>query len=621
MQISNATIARLLFRLANLLEIAGEKGFKVKAYRMAADQTLDHPERIVDLFAAGTPLTTIPGVGAAIEQQILALLTKGSLPRYEELRATIPEELIELLSVRGLGATRVRTLHQELGIAGIDDLQEALEAGRLREAKGFTPRTEDRIRRSLYEYVAHRGRTLRALAEPFANKLLALLDTVPGVEQTTPAGSYRRGLETIGTLEIVVATNDPEAIRKALPKWEHFRNWSPREDEALGFLSEADLKIAVHHVEPQHFGQTLHQLTGSNEYLSTLPPPHPSNQREREGVRLGTSSHCQGAARPRLNADHDEGQREREGVRLGTGGKPQSEGLSGSKATAGLTADVLEQEYCVAAGIAWLPPELRSDTYALDEVRQSGLLDLVTLESIRGDLHMHTTHTDGRHTIEEMAIACRERGYEYLAITDHTRNVRVAGGLHPEEVPAYLEAIEAANDRVEGITILKGLEVDILADGSMDMPDEIMAQLDVVIAAIHSHFDQDVETVTKRVIAAMEHPLVQFVAHPSGRLVGQRSPLLLDFDRLFAAAQRTGTMFELNANPERLDLHDRHCRIARQMEIPVVINTDAHALRQLDNMPRGILQARRGMLTASDVLNSRPLPAMLKLLNRKRKEP
>ncbi len=586
MQISNATIARILFRLANLLEISGEPAFKLKAYRNAADQILSHPERLADLFAAGQSLTEIPRVGKGIEKQLRGLLTDGYLPRYEELRQSIPEELTELLSIRGLGATRVRTLHQELGVAGIGDLQEALEAGRLREAKGFTPRTEDRIRRSLYEYVAHRGRTLRALVEPLADKLTTRLLDLSGVQQAAPAGSFRRGLETVGTLKVLVATTKPNLLPAALESWEHFHSWLNRTNSTLNFTSEAELKVAIHPVKPQDFGQTLHQLTGSEAYLTTHSSlRHSAPPRDPSSGKAVVRDDISGKAVVRDDALNE--------------------------------ADALEQEYCVSSGLTWLPPELRSDATALQEIQQSGPPDLITIDQLRGDLHMHTTHTDGRQSIEEMALACRERGYEYLATTDHTRNVRIAGGLHPEEIPAYLEAVDKANARVDGITILKGLEVDIMEDGSMDMPDEIMAQLDVVIAAIHSHFDQDGETVTKRVITALEHPLVQFVAHPSGRLVGQRSPLLIDFDQIFEAAVRTGTMLELNANPERLDLHDQHCRIARAKKIPVVINTDAHAIRQLGNMKRGILQARRGMLTAEDVVNTRPLPAMLQLLNRK----
>lgn len=569
MQISNANLASALFRLANLLEISGEAGVRVQAYRVAAQRVLEYPEKLAHRHAAGLPLTSVPGVGEGIAGQLRELLTRGYLPRYEELKATVPEELLELLSIRGLGPAKVRTLHTALGIAGVEDLQAALEAGKLREAKGFTARTEDRIRRSLYEYVAHRGRTLRSLVEPSAVALTNLLEGLPEVIRAVPAGSYRRGLETIGTLHIVVATDQREVVRQAVAEWDLFLGWSAGPENAgpegtLQFLTDSELAVAVHVVPPSMFGTALHRWTGSAEYLAALTP----------GLDLAT--------------------------------EPWAES---------------EEEYCAALAIPCLPPELRTGVESLAAVGTSELPELIVVERIKGDLHMHTTHTDGRNTVAEMARACRELGHEYLAITDHTQNVRIAGGLRPEEIPAYLEAIEEANRRVQGITVLKGLEVDILADGTMDMPDEIMAQLDVVIGAIHGHFDQDSETVTRRVIAAMEHPLVQFIAHPSGRLVGSRSPLLLDFDQLFEAAERTGTMFELNANPERLDLHDQHCLKARQLNIPVVINTDAHRVPQLDNLRRGVLQARRGMLEAADVLNARPLPAMLELLQRKRCQP
>ncbi len=559
MQISNAIIARFFFRLANLLEIAGESDFRLRAYRKAAETILDWPHSLYEQVTSGGDSSWPPGVGTAIAEKIRGIVETGTFPLYEQISSQIPEALLELLAVRGLGPAKVRTLYHDLNIASVEDLQRALEAGKLRDARGFTPRTEARIQRSLYEFMAHRGRSLRVYAERPVESLLALLETLPGVTEAVAAGDYRRGEETVAEVPVVVATTAPEALRPALADWEFFGHWSPVPEPLLALVTDDELTLTITPVAPAAFGSTLLRLTGPDQHLQQLGPT--------------------------------------------------------------LAPMPTEKDLYLARSIPWIPPELRHVRAIIQDVTAHGVPHLIVQDACRGDLHMHTLSSDGRHSATDMAQAGRALGYDYVAITDHTRNVRVAGGLHPEEIPEYFAAIDAANRDVPGIRILKGLEVDILADGSMDMPDDILAQLDVVIAAIHSHFDQDLETMTRRVLRAIEHPLVQFVAHPSGRLVGARSPLLLDFDQVFEAAQRTGTMLELNANPERLDLHALHCAEARKRAIPVVINTDAHAVWQLKNLSRGILQARRGGLMADHVLNTRSLPDLLDMLARKRSRP
>ncbi len=574
MHVSNATIARFFFRLANLLEISGENPFKVRAYRKAAETIADLEERLDDQLRRGEDITAIPGIGVAIAGKVRAILETGTFPAYEKMRRQVPESLLELLAIRGLGPARARDLHKTLGVDGVESLQRALEAGRLPEVKGFTPRTEDRIRRSLYEYLAHRGRMLRVQAEVYAESLHEHLSACPAVLRCAVGGSYRRGLETIGDLDVVVATEEVHEVIDCLLSWRHFNTWEKVDGSWLQFVADSDLPAMVVCVPPDRFGAAMHHFSASKAYLRAFAEF--ADERGFKAAPTGLSHHL----RPVKTAD--------------------------------------EEAFFAAFDLPSIPAELREDGDALRAAQEGRLPHLVTEGDIRGDLHMHTTFTDGRHTILEMAVAAREKGYEYIAITDHTRNVKVAGGLEVEELPAYFEEIDKVNRSLEGITVLKGLDVDILEDGRMDMPDEVMRRLDVVIAAIHSHFDQELEAMTARVLAAIEHPLVDIVAHPSGRLVGQRSPLLLDFDRVFDAARRTGTLLELNANPERLDLHDRHCRIARELGIPVVISTDAHAAWQLENMKRGVLQARRGWLRPEDVFNTRPLAEIRALKAQKR---
>jgi len=521
-------------------------------------------------------LQRLPGIGSSTQREIVAVVTTGISPLMDALEGELPPTLLELLRIRGLGPARVRSLWGEQKIGGVDELKRALEEDRLPDVTGFTARTVDRIRRSLYEYLAHRGRSLRVHAERAVDDLLAYAARCSSVRKTAVAGSFRRGAETVGNLDFVIAATDAAAVIRHFEAYDEARSCTITDSTVIQLSLHDDMVARVTITPPVRFGAVLHWHTGSFAHVDELAA----------------------VARARGYVTAPDGLRKD-----------------------GAVVEVEDEEaFFAALGLPFVAPEIREARGELEAAHADRLPALIQVSDVRGDLHMHTTSTDGRNSIQEMAVAARQRGYDYVAITDHTRNVRIANGLEVEAVPAYLEQIEAVNRALTGITVLKGLEVDILADGSMDMPDEILARLDVVIASIHSHFDQPESQMTARVLRAVDHPLVQILAHPSGRLVGQRSPLLLDLDEVLRRAANTKTMLELNANPERLDLNDHRCREAQQLGIPIVISTDAHSASQLDNLPRGVRQARRGWLAAESVLNTRPLEEALSLLSVKRRQ-
>jgi DNA polymerase (family X) len=574
MRISNVTIARFFFRISNLLEISGGDTYRIAAYRKAGEIVIEYPDRFDQMCAAGHDLTEIPGIGQGIAASIRDLVADGTFPLWEEISNSLPESLLELLRVRGLGPSRVRTLHLEHNVSTVEDLAAMVAEGRLCQVRGFSERTEDRVRRSLGEFIQQRGRLLRVAAEVLADSLVWHCEAHPEVNRAVVVGSYRRGMETVGGLKVVVATDEPSIGPSLLQSWEHIEGSVEQADSSFRAHCDGGLPVTVLTCLPKAFGVALHQHTGRDDYLAAI-----MEHAGRQGVVVTSDAVIK-------NGDS----------------YPVS----------------TEVDFFAALDLPLIPPELREGGEVVSMAVAGDLPELVTPFNLRGDLHMHTTFTDGRNSVREMALAARDRGYEYIAITDHTRNTRVANGLHPHQIDKYLIEIEKVDAELDGIRVLKGLEVDILADGSMDMPDEIMARLDVVIAAIHSHFDQPVEIMTARVASALENPYVQILAHPSGRLIGQRSPLLLDFDRLFPVVREYGVMLELNANPERLDIHAENCRIARDFGIPVVISTDAHAVWQFDNLPRGVRQARRGTLRPGDVLNTLPLPQLLQRLAARR---
>jgi DNA polymerase (family 10) len=587
MRASNARLSLLFHRLADRLEIAGGTPFQVHAYHRFADGVAMLAESLYDRWETGGALAELPGIGKAIAQKLDSLFRIGTFPLLEKLALEVPESQLELLRIRGLGPARVRALSEQIGVRDIDQLRLAMEDGRLDTVKGFGERTGSRIRRSLGEYLSHRGRRLRHLCDGPMDALIASLARCPSTVSVLPAGSYRRGIEDVGTLSLVVPTRHPEEIAACL--------------------------------EAQDFAQVVHEPPADVEVGAGSSHPAPVTVRLRFDTGLAAQVvACVPEAAGAVLAWFTGSKAHRERLARIAASRGTTFSPTGLHSPSGPADTPDEASFYGALGLPYVPPELREDRGELEAALNLRLPRLVERGDILGDLHMHTRASDGTGSVLDMALAARALGHRYIAVTDHTQNVRIANGLTPERAEALIDEVRRTDGQVEGIRLLAGLEVDILKDGSMDMPDELLARLDVVIASVHSHFDQPQEEMTARVLMAMSHPHVHILAHPTGRLIGQRSALQLDMDRVFEAAVSNRVCLELNSNPERLDLNDEHCRMAARLGIPVVISTDAHSPAQLDNMKRGVVQARRGWLEPGNVVNTRSCEDAMAVLRRRR---
>jgi DNA polymerase (family 10) len=575
MQASNAEIARELGHIADLLEIEGANPFRARAYRRAARIIDTLPREVTEMLAAGANLDDLPGIGEDLAAKIATLASGRHPPLLDELERELPPSLTALLALPGLGPKRVKLLHDRLGIADQPGLEAALRAGRLHDVAGFGPGIEARLLQALAQGAGTTGRMLLRDAERVAEPLLRRVRAIQGVVQADLAGSCRRRRETVGDLDIVAACRDTEAVMAAFVR-----------DEAVA-------RVFVH--GPTRASVMLRQ--GVQADLRAVPPTS-------HGAALlyFTGSKAHNLALRRLA--------------IGQGWKLNEYGLfDGRRPIAGTT----EAEIYRRLGLAFVPPELREDQGEIEAASHGRLPRLVTLADLRGDLHAHTTASDGRAGFAAMAEAARARGYGYLAITDHSRRLAMAHGLGPRQLAAQAGDIRRLNAGAPaGLTLLSGIEVDILEDGSLDLPDSALAALDLAVGAIHSHFDLPPERQTERLLRAMRNPWLDIIAHPTGRLLNRRPGYTLDTGQVFRAAAACGCAFEINAQPDRLDLPDTLCRLARETRVNLAVSTDAHGVEELDFMRHGIDQARRGWLRPGDVLNTRPLPELRKLLRRNR---
>ncbi|EPR44284.1 PHP domain protein [Desulfovibrio sp. X2] len=577
----NADIARIFRNVAEYLEINGANAFRVRAYENAARTVESMARDVADMVAADEDLSGLPGIGEDLAKKIREIVDTGSLPLLEKLRAENPPGLLELLRVEGLGPKRVGILREKLGVESLDDLRKAVDSGAVRDLEGFGEKSEAKIGRALS--ALEKGRVTHEMsrmrldeAEGFALPLLDHIRAVEGVVRAEPAGSLRRRKETVGDLDMVAVCDDPEKgparVMDAFAAYDRVEEVvSKGETRATVRLRNgpsADLRV----VPAESFGAALHYLTGSKAH----------------NVRL-------------------RGMAEDQGCKVNEYGV-----FRGEERVAGET----EEDLYAFFGMDFIPPELREDTGELEAARKHRLPALVTLADMRGDLHAHTDASDGRAGLEEMAEAARSRGYDYLAITDHSQAVTVAHGLDADRLAALIDAVDRVNDGLSGITLLKGCEVDILEDGSLDLPDSILKRLDLTVCSVHSRFGLPRDAQTERIVRAMDNPHFTILGHPTGRLIGKREPYAVNMERVIAAAAERGVFLELNAHPERLDLDDRHCRAAKEAGVLVAVSTDAHSPGGLDTMRFGLGQARRGWLEAKDVLNTRSLRELKKLLKR-----
>jgi len=574
MTVTNRHIAGVFDQIAVRLEIAGENPFRSRAYRKAAQEVLRCEHRIASAVEAEEPFPELPGIGEALRIKIRTIVETGTVELLDRLRQQIPDSALELLRIRGLGPAKVRLLLEDSGIATVDKLKQVIEEEGARSLKGLGERTADRVRRSLGEYLKHRGRTLRVEAARVVEPLLARMEGTGLFDTVLPAGSLRRGEETVRNIDLVAVAPDPQAALDAVLALEEVEQVLRRTEDAISFRPSSGPTVDMYMVPASSLGAALHLLTGSRAHCAALAEAIAGQGLRFEGFSLV--------------------------------------GPSGPVDTP------TEAAFYEALGLPLIPPELREGTQEIEAARSDRLPALVAAGDIRGDLHMHTPYSDGRDPLGAMVRTAREMGYQYLAFTDHTRNVAIANGMDAERTSRYLDDIEALAARLEGIALLKGIEVDILKQGNLDLPDELLKRMDVVIASVHSHFDLPEEEMTERVKRALDNRYVNILAHPTCRLIGSRSPLPLNVKEVIEHAAVTGTMLELNSNPERLDLDARYCRLAAAAGVPVVISTDAHSVKQLGNIRNGVTQARRGWLEPRNVANTLPLEELEKLLYKKR---
>ena len=568
MPVQNAEVAAMFDQAAELLEIKGENQFRVRAYRRAARTIEDLPEGVKSLLAAGRDLSELPGIGKDLAGKIAEIVATGHFALLDALKKKLPGELGEMAALPGLGPKRLKLLHDKLKVNTFDDLHRVIESGRLHRIKGFGPAIEEKLTVALKKPIVEKRFKL-SVAEAEAESLVSFLRASGGV---VVAGSYRRRRDTVGDLDLVVTTNHAEAVGDKLVSYENVAEVLAHGRTRTTVVLRSGIQVDVRAVPEESYGAALLYFTGSKAHNIAL----------------------------RAIAVH-------------RGWKLNEYGLfSGRRRIAGATEDEVYKKL----GLTYVPPEMREDRGEIALAQSSKLPTLVTRADIRGDLHVHSDWTDGTASIEAMAEAAQARGYQYIALTDHSRRIAMAHGLDPAKLVKQSHEIDRINAQLQGLTILKGIEVDILKDGSLDLPDSTLAELDIVVAAVHSYFDLSREAQTDRVIRAMSNSHVSVIAHPTGRLIGEREPFEIDMQRVIEAAHSLGCHLEINAQPERLDLNDLHIHAARQGRVKFAISTDAHSTDSFDYIRFGIDQARRGWLSADDVINTRSIGDLRKMLRR-----
>jgi len=569
---TNAEIAAVLGELADLLEFQGANPFRVRAYRQAARTVEACPDPLADRHGdPARPLTDLPGIGDDLAGKIGQLLDSGRIDLLEQLRAELPPTVLDLLRVPGLGPKRAAQLYKELGIATLDQLREACEAQRIRGLKGFGAKTEETIAAGIALALQSQQRILWCEAEQIVVPLMRHLSEVASTGQLAAAGSFRRGKDTVGDLDLLAVARDGAALMDRLAAYPGVEAVLARGDTKMSVRcrgTQIDLRI----VPEESFGAALQYFTGSKEHNIVL-----RHRAKQHGLKINE-----------YGVFRDE------------------------QYIAGRT----EEEVYAALGLPWIPPELREARREFEWADAGALPALIEAADLRGDLHAHTDWSDGLNTIAEMAEAARARGLSYLAITDHSQRVSMAGGLDADRLRRQWDEIDRLNARWSDFTLLRGIEVDILERGGLDLPDDLLAEADWVVASVHYGQRQPREQITRRIVDALAHPAVCAIAHPTGRMLLRRDAYLVDLDAVFEAARAHGKLLELNAHPNRLDLDDLACAAAKARGVGIVISSDAHNTEGLGVVRYGILQARRAGLVAADVANTAPWPELTRRLGR-----
>jgi len=583
--VENVEIAAVLEEVATLLEIKGANPFRIRAYQNAARSVEEHSTPLKKMVEDGAALTELPGIGKEIAAHITELVLEGRLTVLDELTAEIPSSLVELTRLPGVGAKKAKKLWEALGVETIEDLKTAAQAGKVAELDGFGEKSQQKILKGIEAYRRRQGRFKIADAEQHVEPLVAYLRQHRAVQRLEVAGSYRRRRETVGDIDLLAITTDPGPVMQRFTTYPEVRKVELAGDTKGTVVLRSGLQIDLRLLPPESCGAALQYFTGSKEHNVRL--------RKRAVTR---------------------------GLRVSEYGVFQvteDEAESADPFAGTMVAGREEADVYATLDLAWIPPELREDRGEIAAAERDALPDLITLDDLRGDLQMHSTWSDGKNSIEDMLDACVARGYDYFAITDHSKALAMTGGLDAQKLAAQWEEIDQIAARRSEIRVLKGMEVDILRDGRLDLEDEFLERLDVVLVSVHSLLDLPPAKQTARILAAIRHPEVNILAHPTGRQINRRDPMQFDLEEVLQCAAEHEVIVELNAHPDRLDLKDSHLIRAKELGLRVVISTDAHRIGDLDLMRYGVDQARRAWLTTGDVVNTFPLKRLLETLQKR----
>ena len=574
----NKAIAGLLFETADLLEIDGQDSFRVRSYRNAAAAIEALPQQVADLIQEPKKLLEIQGIGRGMQANLLQLFKDGSIEAHSELLKKYRPSMLELLKIQGLGPKTIALIWSAYQVSDLEGVEKLAREGKIRELPRMGEKHELKLLKAIEDYRRIAGRFLLDTAEELAEKLVEHLLAAPGVEKVTPAGSLRRGRETVGDLDILVTgkgcieAESRQTLIEHLLRFPGLMDVIAQGENKVSFRHRNGMQVDVRLLPPESFGAAMQYFTGSKAHNVAL---------RQRALKMEFTLNEYSLA----NVED---------------GKP----------VAGKT----EEEIYAKLKLDFIPPELRENLGEIEAAAGHTLPVLIERSDIRGDVHMHTVETDGRNTIEEMAEAARERGYEYMAITDHSKNLAFANGLTDERALAHIERIRVVEKKMKGIRIFAGIEVDILGDGSLDLSDSVLEQMDIVIASVHSQFNQDRATMTERLLKAVGNPNTSLIGHPTGRQLLRRDAYQFDFDAVLKAAAKHKVAMELNSYPERLDLNDVHLRLAKQHGVKIVINTDSHHTSHMEKLRYGVTQARRAWLTKDDVLNTLPAQKFAKAM-------
>jgi len=576
--VDNKALANILYETADLLEIDGQDSFRIRSYRNAAQAVENHSQQIKDIIGEPKQVLAIPGIGKGMLKNLEELLNTGKLVAQSELLEKYHPSMLQLLKIQGLGPKTIALIWSSFKVSDVDGVEKLAREGKIRDLPRMGEKHEAKLLKAIEDYRRIGGRFLIDAAELECEKITAHIKQFPGIDKITPAGSLRRGRETVGDLDILVtgkACTTEEGRQKAIA---HVAKYPPlmdviaSGDNKISFHVRSGMQVDVRLLPPESFGAAMQYFTGSKAHNVSL---------RQRALKMGYT----------LNE-----------YSLAT--------LEGEKPVAGKT----EEEIYAKLKLDYIPPEMRENLGEIDLAQTHSLPQLITQKDIQGDVHMHTVETDGKNTIAEMAEAAKSRGYKYMAITDHSKNLAFANGLDDKRAVEHIQRIRDANKQIDGIKIFAGIEVDILADGDLDLSDDVLAQMDVVIASVHSVFNQESAKMTERLIRAIENANTSIIGHPTGRIQLRRDSYPFDMHAVLTAAAKHKVAMELNAYPDRLDLNDVNLRQAKQHGVKTVINTDAHHTSHMEKMQYGILQARRAWLTKDDVLNTLPADKFAKAM-------